>query len=391
MPRGEGRKTQKRGAFGTAHKLPSGRYRAMYYGPDGRRYKAPTMFLTEKDARGWLSLRQAEIIRKAWTPPEADQAPVPKVTFAKYAETWLLNRQVSGRPLKERTREHYQKLLDDHLIDTFGALPLASITVDDVDAWHAKTLVGKPTMRAHAYSLLRGIMGTAVATRKISANPCVISGAGSSRRVHAIRPATLPELETLTAAMPEQYRAMVLLAAWCGARFGELTELRRKDVVIIAETKDDGEIHKHGVMRIERAVVRTADGFMVTTPKSDAGIRDVWMPPHLMPMIEQHLAKFVGKERDSLLFPAKHGGHLAPATLYRRFYTARSKAGREDLRWHDLRHTGATLAAGPGGANLPELMARGGWSTQAAAMRYLHAAAGRDRVIAEQLSKAVSG
>ena len=57
MVRGKGRKPQKRGAFGTAHKLPSGRYRAMYRGPDGRRYTAPRTFLTEKDARGWLSLR----------------------------------------------------------------------------------------------------------------------------------------------------------------------------------------------------------------------------------------------------------------------------------------------------------------------------------------------
>jgi integrase len=358
----------------------------MYFGPDGRRYKAPTTFLAEKDARGWLSLRQSEIIRKAWVPPEADQTPVPKLTFAQYAETWLRNRQVNGRPVKERTREHYQKLLDDHLIDTFGALPLASITVDDVDAWHAKTLIDKPTMRAHAYSLLRGIMGTAVATRKIRANPCVISGAGSSRRVHTIRPASLPEIETLAAAMPEQYRAMVMLASWCALRFGELTELRRKDVVIIAETKDGGDVVKHGVVRIERAVVRTEDGFHVTTPKSDAGIRDVAIPPHLVPMIEQHLAKFVGKERDSLLFPAKHGEHLAPATLYRRFYTARSKAGREDLRWHDLRHSGAVLAAATG-ATLAELMARLGHSTPAAALRYQHAAQGRDREIAGLLSK----
>jgi site-specific recombinase XerD len=103
-------------------------------------------------------------------------------------------------------------------------------------------------------------------------------------------------------------------------------------------------------------------------------------------MIEQHLAKFVGKERDSLLFPAKHGEHLAPATLYRRFYTARSKAGREDLRWHDLRHSGAVLAAATG-ATLAELMARLGYSTPAAALRYQHAAQGRDREIAGLLSK----
>lgn len=96
--------------------------------------------------------------------------------------------------------------------------------------------------------------------------------------------------------------------------------------------------------------------------------------------------EYVGAKPDALLFPAVGGGHLAPATLYRRFYTARAKAGRGDLRWHDLRHSGAVLAAATG-ATLAELMARLGHSTPAAAMRYQHAAQGRDREIAALLSK----
>lgn len=57
---------------------------------------------------------------------------------------------------------------------------------------------------------------------------------------------------------------------------------------------------------------------------------------------------------DALLFPAAHGGHLAPATLYRSFYAARNAANRTDLRFHDLRHSGAVLAAATG-ASLAEL------------------------------------
>jgi integrase len=49
--------------------------------------------------------------------------------------------------------------------------------------------------------------------------------------------------------------------------------------------------------------------------------------------------------------------HLAPASLYKVFYKAREEAGRPDLRFHDLRHTGAVLAASTG-ATLAELMAR---------------------------------
>jgi integrase len=376
VTRGAGRRTRATGTFGTVHRLPSGRYRAMYFGPDGRRHKAPTPFLTKREARAWLSLRQAEIVRQAWTPPEAQRAAELALSFAEYAEQWLVQRD-----LKDRTREHYRKLLDHHLLPAFGAVPLASITAEDVRGWFAAMAHRKtPTLRAHCYGLLRTIMGTAASDGKISVNPCVIRGAGSARRVHRIRPATLDELEIITTAMPDEYKLMVLLGAWCALRFGELAELRRMDVDLSDE-----------VIRVRRAVVRVNGGaFQVTTPKSDAGVRDVAIPPHLLPAIENHLAKHVGPQRDSLLFPAKRGGHLAPASLNRHFYKAREEANRPDLRFHDLRHSGAVLAAATG-ATLAELMARLGHSTPAAAMRYQHAAKGRDREIAALLSKMAGG
>jgi integrase len=208
----------------------------------------------------------------------------------------------------------------------------------------------------------------------------VIRGAGNTKRVKKIRPASLDEL---TAAMPECYQALVLVASWCGLRFGELTELRRRDLVL---DPDAGK----GVIRIERAVVRTDGGFAVTTPKSDAGTRDVAIPPQLVPVLAEHLAKHVGPEQDSLLFPARHGGHLAPSALYRQFHQAQEKAGRPDLGFHDLRHTGATLAA-LSGPTLAELMGRRGHSAPQAALRYQHIAAGRDEKIAEALSKIALG
>ncbi|WP_373234899.1 site-specific integrase [Mycobacterium marinum] len=375
MTRGAGRKDRQTGTFGSVDKLATG-YRARYFGPDGRRYKAPTLFLTKKEARSWLSLRHAEIVRKAWEPPEAQEFKVTKQTFAEYAPDWLDQRMVDGRPLKQRTREHYEALLDEHIYPVFGPLPLSSISADDVRAWHAKLDKSTPTLRAHCYSLLRAILATAASDGKITANPCVIRGAGTARRVHKIQPATIEQLAIITKGMPEPYQAMILLASWCAMRFGELAELRRMDV----------DLDTDEVIRVRRAVVRTKSGFEATTPKSDAGSRDVSIPPHLLPALEDHLAKHVGKKPDSLLFPAKHGGHLAPATLYRQFYKARAKAKRTDLRFHDLRHSGAVLAAATG-ATLAELMARLGHSTPQAAMRYQHAAQGRDREIAALLSK----
>ena len=222
-------------------------------------------------------------------------------------------------------------------------------------------------------------MAAAVADGKVPANPCVIRGAGSAKRAITIRPASLPELEKITTAMPEPYQGMILLASWCAMRYGELAELRRKDVDL-----DDA------VVRIRRAVVRTAGGFQVTSPKTTAGVRDVNVPPHLLPALRDHMAKHVAPGDDSLLFPAAHGGHLAPGTLYRRFYAARDAAGRPDLRFHDLRHSGAVLAA-LSGATLVELMNRLGHSTPAASLRYQHLAEGRDKEIAARLSALAEG
>ena len=298
----------------------------------------------------------------------------------------------SDRALKPRTREHYGALLEQHIFPTFGSVPLTAITSEDVTRWHREDNwrrtppPGKPgrpskadtaptmTLRAHCYGLVRSIFTVAVAKGLVVTNPCVIPGAGSAKRVHKIRPASLPEIEALTAAMPDRLQALVLLSAWCGLRFGESTELRRHDVDLA-----------HGTLSVDRGVVRAEGGFVIGAPKSEAGRREVSVPPHLLPMLEDHLRRYVGPTRESLLFPASHGGHLAPSTLYRHFYAARVAAARPDLRWHDLRHTGAVLAAQTG-ASLAELMGRLGHSTPQAAMRYQHAAKGRDHEIARALS-----
>jgi integrase len=363
--------TGTKSSFGSIRVLPSGRVQARYTGPDGAVYKGPITFDTKGDARAWLALKQSEILREEWLPatPKA-----PTTSFGAYADAWL-----AGRDLKPRTRELYTALLRDRIAPTFAALPVKNISPDLVRKWHAEQGTAAPTARAHAYGLLRSILATAVIDGLLPANPCHVRGAGSSRRVHKIRPASLEELEALVAAMPERYRVMTLLAAWCGLRFGELVELRRGDVDL-----------RNGVLKVRRGVVRADGQVIVGTPKSEAGIRDVNIPPHLLPALREHVKSNITGGRDGLLFPARSGGHLAPSALYRVFYPAREAAGRPDLRWHDLRHTGAVLAASTG-ATLAELMSRLGHSTPAAALRYQHAAQGRDAEIAKALSALVEG
>lgn len=369
--------------FGRLRKFRSGRWSAAYTGPDGRLYKAPSTFSAKIDAEAWLTDRRREIDRELWSPPvDAVPAKARKVTFQTYADDWLKHREI-----KPRTRELYRGLLDDYLIPEFGAVPLASITADDVRTWYRTLDASTPTRRAHIYGLLRTIMGTAMSEGDIALNPAHIRGAGTVRRVSKTEPATLAEIEIIANAMPEKYSMMILLASWCALRFGELTELRRFDLKLDPPT-DDPDAVRTGVIRVRRAVVRVDGQFVVGTTKSDAGARDVAIPPHLVAALDDHLAEHVAAERDALLFPAQHGGHLAPASLYRRYYTARAAAGRDDLRFHDLRHSGAVLAAQTG-ATLAELMNRLGHSTPAAAMRYQHAAKGRDAEIAAALSALV--
>ena len=320
-----------------------------------------------------LGLRKHALTANTWvSPAERTRAEHdPTGTFGPYAERWLRNRD-----LKPRTREHYRSLLDKAILPTFAHVPLKSVTPENVGDWWADLDKSRPTLRAHAYSLLRTILGSAVQDRRLDANPCHIRGAGNVNRARHIEPATLTQLETLVSAMPQRYQPMVLLASWCALRFGELIELRRRDIDL-----------SHGVVKVRRGAVRAEGTVVIGDPKSDAGRRDVAVPPHLMPLLREHLSQSIVGGRDGLLFPAADGtSTLAPSTFYRSYYRAREAAGRPDLRFHDLRHTGAVLAAQTG-ATLAELMGRLGHSTPAAALRYQHAARGRDAEIATALSK----
>ena len=248
-----------------------------------------------------------------------DDNPPEQITFGAYAARWLANRQVAGRPIKARTREHYQRdpgRSPTRHVRRTASSPRSSPRTSATGT--QATLVDRPTMRSHAYSLLRTILASAVNDEIIDANPCRIVGAGP-RQAGPQDPAgvSVAELGVLTEAMPERLRLMVTLASWCALRFGETVELRRGDIDLSDE-----------VIRIRRAAVRTKGTYTITTPKSDAGIRDVAIPPHIIPPIEQHLAKYVDSKRDSLIFPADNGGHLQPSTLYRHWYKARGKAGR---------------------------------------------------------------
>lgn len=377
------RKRTRRG-WGWLRQTSGGRWHASYIGPDLVRHNAPMgTFDAKLDGEYWLAQERRLIASGEWTPPRTRgyrRAEGP--TLAEYAPKVLDRRRVRGRPLKPRTRAHYDSLLRRVILPDLGALRLPEVTEERVSRWFDELDPEHETQRAHAYALLRVIMGAAVSDKTVPAvtvNPCAVSGGGSTSTRRRIEPATLAELEALAAATPERLRLMPLLAAWCGLRFGEVAELRRGDVDTVA-----------GVVHVSRALSRVDRRNIVGTPKSAAGARTVAIPPHLLPALVDHLERFTPARKDGLLFPHaldEPDRHLTHGWYYKDVHVpAREAAGRPDLRFHDLRHTGATMAA-QAGATLAELMARLGHSTSAASLRYQHVAQGRDRELAARLSR----
>lgn len=366
--------------FGTIRRRSNGRYQAYYMGPDTAFHRAPSTFDTKADAEAWLAKERKLLQDDSWTPARSRRAKVRRATeyFGDYAIAWL-----DQRELKPRTRQLHQGLLDQVILPAFGEMSLRDISPSVVRTWTSSLDPTKPTRRAHAYSLLRSILNTAVVDEVLPANPCKVRGAGQTFRARSIEPVSLDELAVCVEGMPERYRMLVLLAVWCGLRLGELMELRRRDI----------ELHPgHEVVHVRRGVVRVDGQIVVGSPKSRAGVRDVAIPPHLVGALTQHLANHVAPGLEALVFPSVKDPtvQVHPNTLYKQWHKARAAAGRPDLRIHDLRHSGAVLAAQTG-ATLAELMARLGHSTPQAALRYQHAARGRDSEIAAALSRLAGG
>ncbi|SDM94262.1 Phage integrase family protein [Streptomyces wuyuanensis] len=98
----------------------------------------------------------------------------------------------------------------------------------------------------------------------------------------------------------------------------------------------------------------------------------------------EHLARYAGAGSDGHVFLGPQGGRLRRSNFRDDWIKARTRARLSgDVHFHDLRHTGNTLAAA--GASTRELMTRMGHSTARAALIYQHMTADRDRAIADRL------
>ncbi|MFV2013358.1 MULTISPECIES: tyrosine-type recombinase/integrase [unclassified Micromonospora] len=360
--------------FGSIRKLPSGRYQARYFGPDGVERKAPDTFPTEQQAAKWLTVVESEIIRGEWNAPEAGQ-----ITLSEYGSRWIAQRR-----LQPRTRENYEDLFRLYVRPYLGTLVLGTIKPATIRDWRARLLgngVSEP-QAVKAYSLLRAVLNTAMKEDElIRQNPCRIPGYD---RYHTPeRPvATVAQVVALAEAMPARFSALIIVAAFSGLRWGELAALRRCDVDTDA-----------GTIRVPRklAVLRSG-GLVFGPPKSRAGNRVVALPAAARSAFVDHLAAFVDDDPEALVFTGEQGAVLRSGNFRRavRWSAALAAAGLPaDFHFHDLRHTGNNLAAATG-ASTRDLMSRMGHASMRAALIYQHANSERDREIAAGMDRVIA-
>jgi integrase len=355
----------RRRTFGTTRELASGRWQARYT-LDGQRINLDETFTTRKEALGALSTVESNIASGRHVNPTHAKESVGSFARGYFA---------AKTDWSETTRQDREGLWRRHVGPAFDQRALKDVTPTLVRSWHAGLHRKHATTAQGAYRLLRQVLNAAVADGKLVQNPCKVKGAGVDRSPER-HIATVAEVETIVATVPDHMRLLVLLATYAGLRRSELLGLRRADVDVVHRTISVAQTVHH---------LRAGKGVVVQGPKTNAGRRTVSFPSSVVADVESHLARFVGPQRDALVFTGEKGAPLRPHVLGKAFRVARVAAGRPELTLHDLRHTADTLAAATG-ATLPELMHRMGHATPHSAMRYLHATKERDAVIAEALA-----
>lgn len=309
---------------------------------------------------------------EAWKSPaqRAEESKATVLLLCDYGKQWI-----EQRPLKETTRVEYFSKWNNLIEPALGSIALADLSAEAVRAWYAGLGSDQPTRRKHAYALLHGICKTALKDELIQRNPCQIDGAMTTRRKREPEILTPGELAIVVGEIPARFQALVLLAAWCGMRWGEVTELRAGDF------KADCSM-----VTIARGVTHKGKCRVAST-KSDK-VRKVLIPAAIQPAIKAHIKEWADSSRDGQLFvPIRGGCHVNDQVFAETWYQpALDKANRPGVHLHDLRHFGATMLSHVG-ASAAEVQAFLGHSTPHMAMQYTAATDERRTLLAQRMSE----
>ncbi|WP_170131550.1 tyrosine-type recombinase/integrase [Quadrisphaera granulorum] len=260
----------------------------------------------------------------------------------------------SAYKLKPRTVASYRQVYDNHVLPAFGTRRIATVTSADVETWVGNLRasgLSAATVR-NVFVALNKVMRYAVRHRYIAANPCAGTDLPRARHDETFEARFLSpaEVERLAAALDDAhpYGLLVRFAAYTGLRAGEVAGLRVRDVNLLRRE-----------VSVRRTMQRVRGGWVEGSPKSARSTRTV---PLLRDDLLHDLATYLGEHParsnpDAPLWPGRAvGSHAVDwerpfdhQSFYRWYFRpAAARVGVGAVRFHDLRHTAASiwLAAG---------------------------------------------
>lgn len=263
-----------------------------------------------------------------------------------FLERWL--QDVARVSLRPSTYRRYQELIRLHVIPNVGSRPLVRLSPQHLVALYSTKLQSGLSARTvgHIHRVLHRALADALRWGIVARNVC---DAVRPPRPAPFEARTLSIDETavlLSVAREDPLEALYVLAATGGLRQGELLALRWEDLDLDA-----------GVMHVQRSIRRqTGQGFVEDEPKTASGRRNVALGAFTVDALRRHRARQLEvrlgapkwEDRD-LVFPDGKGDPMDGTTLLKaRWYPLLDRAGLSRIRFHDLRHTAASLMLAQG-------------------------------------------
>jgi integrase len=293
------------------------RARICYRGP----YVASRTFQRKRDAQEW-ERRQTDSLRSGvWSDPAAGDRPV-----GEWCQIWL-DAQPARQPATVRK---IRGVIAKQIAGTFGRRPLVSVRPSEVQAWAAELSRTQSVATArHALGVLRRVFDYAVRDGAIQRNPA--AGIRLSKvQGNDPRPLTHDELWRLAGVVDgARDRLLVLVAGYCGLRWGELAPLRWSDV----------DLHNR-TLRVVRAYSEEAPRGELSPVKNHQA-RTVPVPE----IVSREFADYKALQPQSeLVFPSASGTPLRNRNWRRDVFDSAVEALGLEITPHNLRDTAASLA-----------------------------------------------
>ena len=274
--------------------------------------------------------------------------PIPpdRLTLAKYLQQWL---EDSARPsVKAATYEGYERMVRLHIVPELGRLRLARLSPQALSGLYRR-LLNKglaPKTVALVHAMLHRALFQAVRWGLVAVN--VSDAADPPRPVRKeFRTLTVTEAERLMrAARGDRFHGLYVLALATGLRQAELLGLRWSDI-------DFGG----AVLAVRQQVYRVNGRWLYSEPKTTKGRRTVALPAFAVEALRGHRVRQTHErlvlggawEDGGLVFSNRRGRPMEKQNLLRRsFWPILERAGLPRIRFHDLRHTAASLLLAQG-------------------------------------------